>query len=393
MSGGIPRVGPVPCVCGREEHRLQPGVDGIFGSVVAVCLSGAGKGCRAFVVAVDRGDGGQAAIKAGRLSRVDALGYRPPLGLRREVPATAMRTRVRAPLATAPPPTHGSDRARCPTTTTWRWRRCRSGSCARRASSFATSYRQRLLKAETSAQEKARSSPCRHATFSCEVVFYFDVEDTRIVPRRLQELAAAAQSVGFDFHGARAEEGSEPDTGDIGWTGYAPLPSRPPDSSVEQAPLSDLELELLGICAQSPEATALLHEEMLDEDTRSGADRRDAPWPRSTRADDVRPRPVLGRVRPRDEPREPSFREFDDDWWTVTPRGRAALSKRVAIAAFAFGETPSADSSASGRSREAAPRRHAQGPVNAGSSAQSPTSAAAARIASTVIWGCETIET
>jgi hypothetical protein len=49
----------------------------------------------------------------------------------------------------------------------------------------------------------------------------------RGVPRRLRELTTAAAAVGFDFHGAKAEEGSEPDTGDDGWTSYAPLPEPP----------------------------------------------------------------------------------------------------------------------------------------------------------------------
>jgi len=65
--------------------------------------------------------------------------------------------------------------------------------------------------------------------FRAEVVFYFEAEDTHAVPRRLRELNAAAEAVGFDFHGAKAEEGSEPDTGDDGWTGYAPLPEPPAD--------------------------------------------------------------------------------------------------------------------------------------------------------------------
>ncbi len=62
--------------------------------------------------------------------------------------------------------------------------------------------------------------------FRAGLVFYFDAEDTEAVPRRLQELAAAAASAGFDFHGGKAEAGSEPESAD-GWTPYAPL-SEPP---------------------------------------------------------------------------------------------------------------------------------------------------------------------
>jgi hypothetical protein len=51
----------------------------------------------------------------------------------------------------------------------------------------------------------------------------------RAVPRRLRELTAAAEAVGFDFHRAKTEEGSEPHTGNDGWTGYAPLPDPPAD--------------------------------------------------------------------------------------------------------------------------------------------------------------------
>jgi hypothetical protein len=43
-------------------------------------------------------------VLAGLASACRRVGLSPPLGLRREVPATAMRTRVRAPLAAAPPP-------------------------------------------------------------------------------------------------------------------------------------------------------------------------------------------------------------------------------------------------------------------------------------------------
>jgi hypothetical protein len=63
--------------------------------------------------------------------------------------------------------------------------------------------------------------------FRAEVVFYFEAEDMRAVPRRLRELSAASQAVGFNLHGAKAEEGIEPDTGNDGWTGYAPLPEPP----------------------------------------------------------------------------------------------------------------------------------------------------------------------
>jgi hypothetical protein len=65
--------------------------------------------------------------------------------------------------------------------------------------------------------------------FRAEVVLYFEADDMRAVPRRLRELNAAAEAVGFDFHGAKTEEGSEPDTGNDGWTGYAPLPDPPAD--------------------------------------------------------------------------------------------------------------------------------------------------------------------
>jgi hypothetical protein len=63
--------------------------------------------------------------------------------------------------------------------------------------------------------------------FRAEVVLYFDAEDVRAVPRRIQELTAAATTVGFDFHRGKAEEGCEPDTRDDGWTSYAPLPEPP----------------------------------------------------------------------------------------------------------------------------------------------------------------------
>jgi hypothetical protein len=35
------------------------------------------------------------------------------------------------------------------------------------------------------------------ARFRADLVFYFDAEDTRMVPRRSQELAAAAATAGF----------------------------------------------------------------------------------------------------------------------------------------------------------------------------------------------------
>jgi len=74
------------------------------------------------------------------------------------------------------------------------------------------------------------ASQCTHATFPCEVVLYFDADDMRAVPERLRELSAAAEAAGFDFHSAKAEIGSEPDTGEDGWTGYAPLPEPPADT-------------------------------------------------------------------------------------------------------------------------------------------------------------------
>jgi hypothetical protein len=63
--------------------------------------------------------------------------------------------------------------------------------------------------------------------FRAELVFYFDADDLRAVPRRLQELHAAADAVGFDCHGGKAEEGSEPEEPEDGWTYYAPLPDPP----------------------------------------------------------------------------------------------------------------------------------------------------------------------
>jgi hypothetical protein len=60
--------------------------------------------------------------------------------------------------------------------------------------------------------------------FRGDVIFYFDAPDMRIVPRRLQELAAAAATAGFEFHGGKAEPGSEPEPPADGWTAYAPLP-------------------------------------------------------------------------------------------------------------------------------------------------------------------------
>ncbi len=63
--------------------------------------------------------------------------------------------------------------------------------------------------------------------FRAEVVFYFEAENMRAVSRRLRELKAAAEASGFDLHRAKAEEGSEPETGDDGWTHYAPLPEPP----------------------------------------------------------------------------------------------------------------------------------------------------------------------
>src|SRR4051812_38290608 len=60
-SGGIPCLGPMTSAGRREEVRLQPGVDATLGSVVAVCVSSTDEGCRTSVVAVYRGDSGQAA--------------------------------------------------------------------------------------------------------------------------------------------------------------------------------------------------------------------------------------------------------------------------------------------------------------------------------------------
>ena len=83
--------------------------------------------------------------------------------------------------------------------------------------------------------------------FRAEVVLYFEAEDARAVPRRLQELNAAAQAVGFDFHSSKTGEGSEPDTGDEGWTGYAPLPEPPsaaPTLSFPNPPLRDWKFDI-----------------------------------------------------------------------------------------------------------------------------------------------------
>ena len=63
--------------------------------------------------------------------------------------------------------------------------------------------------------------------FRAEVVLYFDADDLHAVPTRLRELTAAAAAAGFEFHSARAEPGSEPDTDADGWTRYAPLPEPP----------------------------------------------------------------------------------------------------------------------------------------------------------------------
>jgi len=63
--------------------------------------------------------------------------------------------------------------------------------------------------------------------FRADLVFYFDAEDKRMVPRRLQELADAAATAGFDFQGGKAEPGSEPEPTEDGWTEYAPLPDPP----------------------------------------------------------------------------------------------------------------------------------------------------------------------
>lgn len=59
--------------------------------------------------------------------------------------------------------------------------------------------------------------------FRADFVFCFDADNTRVVPSRLRELSAAAATVGFDFHGGKAEEGSEPEPSEDGWTAYAPL--------------------------------------------------------------------------------------------------------------------------------------------------------------------------
>jgi hypothetical protein len=60
--------------------------------------------------------------------------------------------------------------------------------------------------------------------------FSFDTDDTRAVPRRLQELTMAAQQLGFDMETAMVQdtepEGEWNDRPD-GSRGYAPLPSEP----------------------------------------------------------------------------------------------------------------------------------------------------------------------
>jgi hypothetical protein len=63
--------------------------------------------------------------------------------------------------------------------------------------------------------------------FRADLVFYFDADDRRTVPRRLQELNAAAAAVGFEFHGGQAAEGSEPEPPEDGCTRYAPMPDPP----------------------------------------------------------------------------------------------------------------------------------------------------------------------
>jgi hypothetical protein len=67
----------------------------------------------------------------------------------------------------------------------------------------------------------------RMSRFRAEVVFYFDAEDIRSVPKRLRALNESAGRVGFDIHGSKVEEGSEPEPDEDGWTSYAPL-SDPP---------------------------------------------------------------------------------------------------------------------------------------------------------------------
>jgi hypothetical protein len=59
------------------------------------------------------------------------------------------------------------------------------------------------------------------------VVLYEEAEDMRSVPRRLHELNAAARAAGSNLHGAKTEEGSEPDPGDDRWTGFVPRSSPP----------------------------------------------------------------------------------------------------------------------------------------------------------------------
>ena len=62
--------------------------------------------------------------------------------------------------------------------------------------------------------------------FRAEIVLYFDADDMRIVPRRLQELNAAVATVGFDFHRGKAAR-AEPEQADDGWTRYASIPDPP----------------------------------------------------------------------------------------------------------------------------------------------------------------------
>jgi hypothetical protein len=63
--------------------------------------------------------------------------------------------------------------------------------------------------------------------FRADLVFYFDAKDLDSVPRRLRELAAAAETAGFDFGGGKAEPASEAARPEDGWTRFAPLSDAP----------------------------------------------------------------------------------------------------------------------------------------------------------------------
>ena len=61
--------------------------------------------------------------------------------------------------------------------------------------------------------------------YRAEVVFTFDLAALADGGRRLHELSAAAESVGFSLERARTEEAPPSAGGGVGWTAYAPLES------------------------------------------------------------------------------------------------------------------------------------------------------------------------